>query len=86
LRQLAAVLGLLGQAHDAVRRSGLRGSGAAGAAGDALDDDAIERRIASRAAAKKAKQYGEADAIRAELAGAGIVLEDTPAGTVWRRG
>ena len=41
--------------------------------------------IARRADAKKAKRYAEADAIRAELAAMGIVLEDTPAGTTWRR-
>jgi cysteinyl-tRNA synthetase len=84
LRQLAAVLGLLGQAPEAVRRSGLRGPQAI-AGGECLDDAAIEQLIASRAAAKKAKQYEQADRIRAELAKAGIVLEDTAGGTTWRR-
>jgi cysteinyl-tRNA synthetase len=84
LRQLAAVLGLLGQAPEAVRRSGLRGPEAI-AGGDRLSDDAIEQLIASRAAAKKAKHYAQADQIRAELAKAGIVLEDTAGGTTWRR-
>ena len=85
LRQLGAVLGLLGQAHDEVRRSGLRGSRALGAVGAAPDDAAIEAMIARRGEAKKAKRYAEADAIRGELAALGIVLEDTPAGTTWRR-
>jgi cysteinyl-tRNA synthetase len=84
LRQLAGVLGLLGQGQEAVRRTGLRGGKAAAAAGR-LDEDAIERLIAERAVAKKAKQYARADEIRAELASAGIVLEDTAAGTSWRR-
>ena len=85
LRQLGAVLGLLGQAQDEVRRSGLRGSRALEAAGAAPDDAAIEAMIARRGEAKKAKRYAEADAIRGELAALGIVLEDTPAGTTWRR-
>ena len=85
LRQLGAVLGLLGQAQDEVRRSGLRGSRALEAVGAAPDDAAIEAMIARRGEAKKAKRYAEADAIRGELAALGSVLEDTPAGTTWRR-
>ena len=84
LRQLAGVLGLLGQAPEAVRRSGLRGPEAIAGSGT-LSDESIEQRIATRAAAKKAKQYAQADQIRAELAQAGIVLEDTAGGTTWRR-
>ena len=85
LRQLAAVLGLLGQPQDEVRRSGLRGRKALTAGSQAVDDGAIEAMIARRADAKKARRFAEADAIRAELAALGIVLEDTPAGTTWRR-
>ncbi len=47
--------------------------------------DEIEQKIAARAAAKKAKNYAEADRIRKELLAGGIVLEDTPQGTTWRR-
>ncbi len=83
LRQLAGVLGLLGQPPEAVRRSGLRGSAAL--AETALSDEDIEQRVAERAAAKKAKQYAQADGIREELARAGIVLEDSATGTTWRR-
>ena len=43
----------------------------------------IERLIAERAAAKKAKNYAEADRIRNGLAEKGIVLTDTPAGTTY---
>jgi len=83
LRSLASVLGLLDRAPQAVRRSGLAGSeeGASGVS----DTEQIESLIAERAAAKKAKRYQEADRIRAELLAQGVVLEDTPAGTSWRR-
>jgi cysteinyl-tRNA synthetase len=45
----------------------------------------IEQFIAARTAAKKAKNFAEADRIRDELLTAGIVLEDGPKGTTWRR-
>ncbi len=41
----------------------------------------IEEQIAARAAAKKSKNYAEADRIRAELASRGVVLQDTAQGT-----
>ena len=44
----------------------------------------IEERIAARAAAKKAKNYAEADRIRSELAAQGVTLIDTPAGTTYK--
>lgn len=43
----------------------------------------IEAKIAQRAEAKKAKDFETADAIRAELEGKGIILNDTREGTVW---
>ena len=46
---------------------------------------AIEEAIDARAAAKKAKNYAEADRIRAELLARGIALKDTSAGTTWER-
>jgi len=39
----------------------------------------------NRVAAKKAKNFAEADRIRKELIDAGILLEDTAQGTTWRR-
>lgn len=49
------------------------------------DTDYIEEMIAKRAAAKKAKNYAEADAIRNELREKGIILEDTPQGVKWKK-
>ncbi len=82
LRALAGVLGLLGRDREAVVRSGLRGS-ATDSAG--LSDAQIEEQVTLRSAAKKSRQFAEADRIRAELLAAGIVLEDSAAGTTWRR-
>jgi cysteinyl-tRNA synthetase len=45
----------------------------------------IEERIAARQAARKGKNYGEADRIRQELLECGIVLEDKAGITTWRR-
>ena len=55
--------------------------------GEGSDDEAeeIEKMIAARSEAKKNKNWAEADAIRDELKAKGIVLEDSPNGTTWKR-
>ena len=50
-----------------------------------IERDAIRGLIAERATARKAKQWAEADRIRNLLQEGGVVLEDTPKGTTWRR-
>ena len=77
LRRMGDVLGILQEDPE----TWLRGD----SADDGLDDAEIEALIAQRAQAKAEKDWAEADRIRDQLQQAGIVLEDGPGGTTWRR-
>ena len=77
LKGLGAVIGLL--ERDPLVY--LRGAAVAGG----LDESAIEQLIAERAAAKKARNFAEADRVRDVLKADGIILDDSPQGTSWRR-
>jgi cysteinyl-tRNA synthetase len=48
-------------------------------------DDEINSLVEARNAARRAKDFAEADRIRAELAAGGVTLEDGPSGTTWHR-
>jgi cysteinyl-tRNA synthetase len=71
LRASAAVLGLLQESSAAWFQG--------------VGDERVEGLIVARSEAKKARNFAEADRIRADLVAEGILLEDGPSGTTWRR-
>ncbi len=78
LKALAGVLGLLQRDPDDFFQAG-------GGSEGGYSAQRIEALIDERLAARKAKDFKRADAVREELKAARIVLEDTPQGTLWRR-
>jgi cysteinyl-tRNA synthetase len=99
LAELHEAAGALNRATDAVARGRAKAALLAGGAllgllqqdptawlqGEGGDTAWIEERIAARLAARKARDFAAADRIRAELAERGVLLEDGPRGTTWRR-
>ena len=77
LKYLAGLIGLLQRSPNEFLQSGTPHTG--------MSPAQIEEQIAARHAAKLTKNFKEADAIRERLLNDGVVLEDKPSGTVWRR-
>ena len=75
LKRLGGILGLLQQDAATFLK--------AGASGLPLSEAEIQAKIDARAAAKQAKDFAAADAIRNELAVLGIILKDSREGTTW---
>ncbi len=72
-----SVLGLLGRIDSVL--------GVLGEVQAEMLDPEIEAKIEERNAARRARDFARADQIRAELSECGIILEDTPQGTKWKR-
>jgi cysteinyl-tRNA synthetase len=76
LRALAGIVGLLGREPGEFLQAG---------DGGAVSAEEIERSIEARNAARKGRDFSEADRIRDALLAQGVTLEDGPGGTTWRR-
>ena len=77
LKSLSGLLGLLERSPETF----LQGEVSA----DGYTSEKIETLIALRLEARQAKNFAESDRVRQELLQNGVVLEDTPQGTTWRR-
>ncbi|HYG32260.1 MAG TPA: cysteine--tRNA ligase, partial [Methylophilaceae bacterium] len=78
LKLLAGVLGILQREPEAFLQGGQP-------AADGYAPEQVEQLIAQRLEARRSKDFAEADRIRKALHDNGIVLEDGPQGTIWRR-
>lgn len=76
LQALGGVIGLLERSPQVYLQA---------APGGELDAAQIEAMIAARAEAKKTRDFASADRLRDELKAAGVILDDSPQGTTWRR-
>ena len=85
LRAGGWLLGLLDKTAEAHFQGAQSRSQAADEANARLAAASIEALIAERNQARKERNFDRADAIRNQLATAGVVLEDTPTGSRWRR-
>lgn len=77
LKGIGAIFGILQGDAEAFLKAG---------SGDEISAEAVEALIAERVQAKADKNWGRADEIRDQLVEQGVVLEDSPQGTTWRRG
>ncbi|MFT5453090.1 MAG: cysteinyl-tRNA synthetase [Enterobacterales bacterium] len=84
LKRLGQPLGLLQQNPETWLQAGKGSDGELST--DGLSVENIDALIIERTEARAAKNWGRGDEIRDELSAAGITLEDSAAGTTWRRG
>jgi cysteinyl-tRNA synthetase len=94
LTMFDGVFGVLVDRDQELTRGALEWAKAEGRIGEAspevvaqmgLSDEAIDALVAERTAAKKSRNFGRADAIRAELLAKGVVIEDSKDGVRWKR-
>jgi cysteinyl-tRNA synthetase len=85
LKKLASVLGLLQHEPGEWLATASRLTAGETTAADGPGDEEIEGLVAARTAARAGKNWAESDRIRDELAAKGVILEDGPGGTSWRR-
>jgi cysteinyl-tRNA synthetase len=90
LKTNAGLLGLLGQTADQWAKGVVNlgtdfSTSSSMQANIEVVNEEIDRKISARNQARADRDFAAADAIRDELAAGGIILEDGPDGTIWRR-
>lgn len=78
LLELAGAIGLLPSVPEDYLKSNK-------SAQHVLDDETVEKMIVDRAQARLTKNFSEADRLRKDLESKGVIIEDSPNGTSWRR-